>query len=68
MRIDPLGQQVANHQRDLHAAAQQRALARSGSRPGRAGGVLRSAAARLLIAAAARLEAPRRAYPMGDCG
>ena len=68
MRIDPLGQQVANHQRDLHAAAQQRALARSARSSRRPVGLLRTTAARLLIAAAARLEAPRRAYPIGDCG
>jgi hypothetical protein len=65
VRIDPLGQQVANHQRDLHVAAQRRALVRSVRRPRTYR--LRTAAAHLLVAAAARLEGPRQAYPLGDC-
>jgi hypothetical protein len=65
--IDPLQLQVVNHQRDLRAAAQRRAIARSVRGSGRPAGLLRTTTAHLLVAAAARLEAPRPVHPLGDC-
>jgi hypothetical protein len=68
MPIDPLQELVLARRATIQADARRRALARTAGpqhpRPGR----LRNTAARLLCAAASRIEAPRPASPRPSSG